>query len=310
VIKGLREVIKGGRMRTIGIVVVLLGVSVAAQDNPLKTARDLYGSAAYEEALAELGRITSDNRAPDVDVYRAFCLVALGRTAEAERVAESIFRADPTLTIDRYPDASPRIAALFKGVRKRVLPQLARDEYRAARAQWPGPAPDAEPQLLRVQQILSEAQRIGAWDDTLEDLRVLVQGFLDLSHAARTAAATSPAAAAPAPDARAPRAPAAPAAPFRSGDAGVVPPEIVTQGAPQIPESLLDVSKRLRRGGAIDVLIDERGGVENVTVTQSVNGAYDQLLVSTARQWKYRPATKDGRPVRFIKTVVFDVNAQ
>ena len=52
------------------------------------------------------------------------------------------------------------------------------------------------------------------------------------------------------------------------------------------------------------------GGVTDVVVRQSVNAAYDTLVAAAARTWKYRPATKDGVPVRFVKTVVLNANAE
>src|SRR5262245_1312830 len=119
------------------VALIVAGNGLAAQDDPLRTARDLYASAAYEEALAELTR--ADGRAPapdtarEIDAYRAFCLVALGKNAEAVAIAESLVRMDPQFTLDRYRDVSPRIAAMFATVRARVLPQLIRDEYRVAR---------------------------------------------------------------------------------------------------------------------------------------------------------------------------------
>src|SRR5829696_954065 len=88
--------------------------AVTAQDDRLGTARDLYASAAYEEALAELARLPSTTAtstiAREVGAYRAFCLVALGRTSEAQQAVESLVRTDPLLSIDQFPDASPRIA--------------------------------------------------------------------------------------------------------------------------------------------------------------------------------------------------------
>src|ERR1051325_4202951 len=122
--------------------------AAVAQNDPLETARELYAAAACEEALSELTRIGKSVPEPaaahEVDAYRAFCLMALGRTSEAESVAESLICADPTLTIDKYSDASPRIASMFTTVRKRVLPQLIRDEYRSARALAAAKSPEAE----------------------------------------------------------------------------------------------------------------------------------------------------------------------
>ena len=77
--------------------------------------------------------VTAPDAAREADQYRAFCLVALGRTAEAEELAESLVRKDPMMTVDRL-GASPRIEAIFATVRKRVLPQVIRDEYRTARS--------------------------------------------------------------------------------------------------------------------------------------------------------------------------------
>ena len=95
---------------------------------------------------------------------------------------------------------------------------------------------------------------------------------------------------------------------YRPGDAGVVPPVTLSQPPPQVPPVLLDLVRRLHRSGLIDVMIDEHGSVQDVTVQQSVNAAYDILVVAAARTWKYRPATRNGVPVRFVKAVV--VNAE
>jgi hypothetical protein len=52
-------------MRVLALIAVLMGAVlgaeslVAAEDDPLTTARDLYASAAYVEALAELARVES-----------------------------------------------------------------------------------------------------------------------------------------------------------------------------------------------------------------------------------------------------------
>jgi hypothetical protein len=54
---------------------------------PLSEARDLYASAAYEDALGALSRLDKDAPVTEqVDQYRLF---ALGRTAEAQAVAEA-----------------------------------------------------------------------------------------------------------------------------------------------------------------------------------------------------------------------------
>ena len=69
-----------------------------AQDT-VAVARDLYAAAAYDEALAALNRLDLST-APQTDhfaisQYRAFCLVALGRTGDAEKAIEAVVSAEP-----------------------------------------------------------------------------------------------------------------------------------------------------------------------------------------------------------------------
>ena len=104
----------------------LLTAGQASAQDPLSVAKDLYASAAYEDALSALGRVKEADLAQQVDQYRAFSLFALGRTSEAESVVEAVIRRDPLVVPDAR-DASPRITALFTQVRKRLLPDLIRD---------------------------------------------------------------------------------------------------------------------------------------------------------------------------------------
>ena len=192
-------------MGALALIVALLMMPsvVTAQDDPLRTARDLYASAAYEEALAELARIESSPETPatmrDKDAYRVFCLVALGRAVEAQERAESLVRSNPLLSVDQFPDASPRIATIFTAVQRRVLPPLVKEAYRTARARALENASDAHSRLLDVRKLLAMAERVGAFDETLADIRMLVDGFLELASAGEpqnrpsaTTAATMP----------------------------------------------------------------------------------------------------------------------
>jgi TonB family protein len=303
-----------GLAAILGLGLALGSVSpLAAQDDALKTARDLYASAAYVEALAELTRVESTPAAApatirDTNAYRTFCLVALGRDAEAQKVAEALVRKDPMLSIDQFPDASPRIATMFAAVRRRVLPQLIKDEYRVARTSATENAPDAEVRLRHVRQLLDTAKQIDAWDDTLADVRLIVDGFLDLAHAAQPARASS----------EAPRTTAAVAKPAAltttsaspSKEFGFVAPTAVFQPQPTIPPSLLTIVRRMRRTSTIEVAINERGTVDDVTVKEPVTPAYDRLVVAAARTWRYKPALKDGVPIKSVSTVVIDVGTE
>ncbi len=50
-----------------------------------------------------------------------------------------------------------------------------------------------------------------------------------------------------------------------------------------------------RRGAAVG----RSGRVETVRLDTPVNGYHDRMLVSAVKAWHYRPAIKNGRPVRF-----------
>ncbi len=305
------------------VALVMMPSVVTAQDDPLRTARDLYASAAYEEALAELARVESSPETPatmrDKDAYRVFCLVALGRAVEAQERAESLVRSNPLLSVDQFPDASPRIATIFTAVQRRVLPPLVKEAYRTARARALENASDARSRLLDVRSLLAMAERVGAFDETLADIRMLVDGFLELASAGEppnrppaTTAATMPSDAASPPAATAPSDAAPPPAAVvpAAADTGITAPIAVYQPQPNVPPVLLDLVRRLNRPAAINVVINERGAVDDVIVTQSVTAAYDALIVAAARTWRYKPAMKGGVPVRFVSPVVINVSAK
>ena len=51
--------------------------------------------------------------------------------------------------------------------------------------------------------------------------------------------------------------------------------------------------------GVFDMVIDEIGNVERIKLISPSNRYQERMLVSAAKAWKFRPATRDGRPVRF-----------
>jgi hypothetical protein len=78
-------------------------------------------------------------------------------------------------------------------------------------------------------------------------------------------------------------------------DAAVIPPVLVRpvlpkQPPPGVPESMI---------GTIELLVDEQGDVEAVRLTSPANRFHERMLVSAAKMWKFRPAFKDGHPVRY-----------
>ena len=116
---------------------ILVTAGTAVSEDALAAARDLYAAAAYEDALTLLNRLQPSNANGDerrtIDQYRAFCLLALGRPAEAERAIEAVVAAAPSY----HPsdaDVSPRVRAAFSDVRRRMLPAIVQQKYAQAKA--------------------------------------------------------------------------------------------------------------------------------------------------------------------------------
>ena len=86
-------------MRTL-ILVLVLTSGALAQSQPassLDAARELYASADYRGALEMLDRLAAaDSTRPDrpsIDLYRAFCLIALERAGEADEAIVAMITA-------------------------------------------------------------------------------------------------------------------------------------------------------------------------------------------------------------------------
>jgi hypothetical protein len=259
---------------------VLVSSGVYAADSSLTAAKDLYASAAYEDALSVLtGLASSTDVSPDVtqqiEQYRAFCLYALGRRSEAESVAEALIRRDPMFQ-PAADELSPRIETMFTDVQKKVLPVLIREKYRMAKAAVERKEfGAAEPQLVGVAQMAERAHTLGLTDESLSDIAVLAEGFLQLTRAASQPqqavrmteiGSESPAVAMKANNAAVNAAVASPQV-FVQGSPGVTAPVPIRQTLPSIPVRGVDArigepcvrSDGRRRGQAVEVQAGHEG---------------------------------------------------
>ena len=280
----------------LALVMLLLSAATAAAQDGLTHARGLYESAAYEEALVELGRLKADaNPAAmaEIDRYRALCLMALSRSSEADKVIESIVTNDP-LYLPAATEAAPRVRAAFSAVRQRVLPGVARQLYVDAKALFDRKAyPEAVQALERTVKVIDNVDAANQSD--LADLRLLAAGFLELS---RASAAAPAAPAADTPTASTPPQPA-PAAAALPPTTNLV---VLKQDVPPLPFSLASAGKQEYRG-LIEVDIDETGKVTDVRLLQSIHSLYDVMLITAARQWAYEPPRVAGKPTTSRKRV-------
>jgi TonB family protein len=286
-----------------GLLLLLGAARVEGQDS-MAVARELYASAAYEDALAVLDRLSgrvpepADAERRSIQQYRAFCLLALGRDDEAERAIESLVLVEPSFSPSAM-EVSPRVRAAFADVRHRMLPAVIRHQYTEAKAAYDAGAFDAAAgRFRRVRDLLDDPDlRDAAGGQPLSDLRMLSDGF----HALSVAAAAPP----PPPLALVEEPPPAVPAIYAFTDADVVPPVTLHQALPAYTRETFSSVR-----GVLEVVIDEQGAVESAAIRASVDKGYDRLALTAAASWRYRPATLEGVPVKYRKLIQIALEPQ
>jgi hypothetical protein len=277
-----------------------VSLPAAAQDT-LARAKDLYASAAYDEALAILNKVdrTIGTESLEVEVYRAFCLLALGRGDEARKVIQKIVEVNPSYQPSQA-QMSPRLLETFRDVRRRILPTIVRQSYSEAKASFERKEFElAGKQFDRVIALLDDGDLVASAE--LSDLRILSNGFTDLIKTmpqiakAVPQATPQPALASPIPAEPAP----APAI-YGLEDPEITPPVAVSQVMPPWHPSRQESQTY---EGTLVLVIDEKGDVTSVSSQGNLVPSYVVLLNRAAKSWKFRPATRNGVPVKFRKIV-------
>lgn len=286
-------------MATSAILFVLL--ALAGQGSPplpqadnLAAAKALYASGSYEDALGRLDAGYSDGTADEVDQYRSLCLLALGRTAEAQRSLEGLVRRSPLFKMSEA-DVSPRVVTLFHDVRKRLLPAIVRDLYTKAKTNF-----DQRVYATAKLQLTDLVALIGDEDvadqAALADLKMLGEGFLKLTDVELEAAAKAEAAGAE--------------KIYATEDRDVTPPVDVNCPLPDWQPVLTPGALARDNRGFLRLVIDERGKVEQASMVTSVHPSYDKLLLAVAKDWEFKPAKKNGQPVKYAKVISIVLKAK
>jgi len=298
------------RAASLAAALVFAAAGASAQEGDLAAARELYASASYDDALTVLNKLRSSDhsasQARAIEQYRAFCLLALGRAADAQEAIEAVVAAEPTYQ-PTEGDVSPRIRTAFADVRRRMLPAIIQQKYAQAKAAYDKKAfaiaAEGFSQVLVA--LTDPAVSSDANKPPLSDLRTLAVGFEEL--AAKAAAPPPPPPPPPAPVAVAAAPPPPAPVMFRvySGeDRDVTPPVIINQALPPFQGTVI-----APRTGLLEVLISEIGEIESAVMTQSVTSAYDRLALIAAKMWRFKPAMVSGVPVKYRKTVQINVKA-
>ncbi len=83
--------------------------------------------------------------------------------------------------------------------------------------------------------------------------------------------------------------------------ADVVQPVLIHKVNPEYPE----IARKARIQGVVilEAVITKDGTVENVKVLRGVHPILDQSAANAAQQWRYKPATLNGKPVKVYFTI-------
>jgi hypothetical protein len=292
---------------SIGCLLMVTAATARVPDDSLADVERLYASAAFEDALAALGRVSGQVDANQVDEYRALCFLGLNRTQDAEEAVERLVmrHRSPTYDLDSRP---PKFVTLYRAVKTRTLPAAAMALYGSATASFEGgQILSAAAQFKELLVLLSDPEEAGR----LGDMRVLAAGFSRLIE--QRLAEVDPPAPPPSParntlQARylAPNSsrvtPQGSRVVYEAEDLDVIPPMLIDQRMPAwIPPNPVFAYRMFH--GTLEVVVGEDGAVESRTMSEPAFPSYDQELLDAARRWKYTPATKDGRAVKYRKVI-------
>lgn len=291
---------------TLAALALLISAAVPtrAADGPVDEAKRLYLLASYDEALAALSSLPPSVDLDQVDKYRALCFLGLNRPQDAEEAINRLVTRRPLVKPDETD--SPKLVMMYREARSRVIPGAAKSLFVAAKKNFEnGEVTTASAQFHDVLALVADAEPMS--DAALVDLKMLAEGFEKLAQnllARDVAVSASKSAPAPAPTpAPIPEPVATPVAKIHdSNDVEVVPPVALVQTIPRWSPTA-DSLRIKTYTGALEIVVDETGAVTSARLTTPVNLMYDQLLLNATKRWRYQPAQKEGKPVKYRRLI-------
>ncbi|GBC79716.1 hypothetical protein HRbin09_00942 [bacterium HR09] len=85
-------------------------------------------------------------------------------------------------------------------------------------------------------------------------------------------------------------------------------PRKIVHVAPTYPE----IARKARIEGVVilEIIVDKAGNVRDVRVLRGLGMGLTEAAVEAVRQWRYEPATLNGRPVEVYITVTINFRLQ
>ena len=241
-----------------------------AQQDGFARAKVLYASAEFEEALRVLETLKEPEDNLEAATYQVYCLVALGREADARRVVERIVKVDP-LFHPADGQVAPRMRSFFEETRKPLLPDAVRQCFVTAKTAYD--KKDTTSAFTEFNRVIALLDEIRGGGTDLSDMRTLALAFRDL--ALVTAEPTV----------------------YDASHQSVTAPVPLSTPQPVWRPFLFELNKSF--SGSIALVVSEEGKVLSATLITSVHQRYDAPLLEAAKDWTFKPALRSGVPVRY-----------
>ena len=90
---------------------------------------------------------------------------------------------------------------------------------------------------------------------------------------------------------------------YKAGDPGVRHPQVVVEKKPAYTAAAM--RQRIQGSVVLEAVIDTDGKPTNITVARSLDPTYglDANAISAFEAWRFKPATKDGKPVPMLVSI-------
>ena len=166
---------------TVWLLAAQAGATAQPPSDRLAGVKALFAAADCEAVLIVLS--TDDvASSPGADQYRALCLLALGRLDDVDRLLETLIRRDPTFKMS-VSEVTPRMIALFRQTRQRLLPGILDDRFKAAKTSFEqGRHAEAAVQFRALLTLLADEDAMsGEGPPVSRDMQRVAEGFLNLS---------------------------------------------------------------------------------------------------------------------------------
>jgi len=216
---------------------------------------------------------SSTNEPPVELVRRASALYSEGKSADAGIVLDLL-----VMTAPLYQPSPNELTAIgfdaFRSSQRQLLPNIAaRELERATAALNSGDIDRAVTLSASVSAMLDRFD-----SDSAYPLRSKLQQLVRRTEAARNATEN---------------------AVYGATDGDVTPPQPLSRQFPEGVPSGIPAA----RIGTLDLIVGKKGDVEFVKLHTPMNRYHERMIVSAVKAWRYSPALREGKPVRFRLTI-------